>query len=70
MGANRSVDEDHSSEKGQRPPFTGKMTHPKAFAGLLMNQVAVNDLTTEAVLTGSKEVVMQALLVDPVVNSV
>ena len=27
---------------------------PKAFAGLLMNQVAVNDLTTEAVLTGSK----------------
>jgi alpha-galactosidase len=44
--------------------------YPRAFAGLLMNQVAVNDLTTEAVLTGSKEVVMQALLVDPVVNSV
>lgn len=44
--------------------------YPKAFAGLLMNQVAVNDLTTEAVLTGSKAVVMQALLVDPVVNKV
>ena len=44
--------------------------YPKAFAGLLMNQVAVNDLTTEAVLSGSKEVVMQALLVDPIVNSV
>ena len=44
--------------------------YPKAFAGLLMNQVAVNDLTTEAVLTGSKEVVMQALLVDPVVDNV
>lgn len=45
-------------------------SYPKAFAGLLMNQVAVNDLTTEAVLTRSKEVVLQALLVDPVVNSV
>jgi alpha-galactosidase len=44
--------------------------YPKAFAGLLMNQVAVNDLTTEAVLTGSKKVVMQALLADPVVNNV
>ena len=42
--------------------------YPKAFAGLLMNQVAVNDLTTEAVLTGSKEAVMQALLVDPIVD--
>jgi len=44
--------------------------YPRAFAGLLLNQVAVNDLTTEAVLTGSKKVVMQALLVDPVVTSV
>lgn len=43
--------------------------YPKAFAGLLMNQVAVNNLTTEAVLTGSKAVALQALLVDPVVNS-
>jgi alpha-galactosidase len=45
-------------------------SYPRAFAGLLMNQVAVNDLTTEAVLMGSREVVMQALLVDPVVDNV
>jgi alpha-galactosidase len=44
--------------------------YPQAFAGLLLNQVAVNDLTTEAILTGSKEIVMQALLVDPIVSSV
>lgn len=44
--------------------------YPQAFAGLLLNQVAVNDLTTEAILTGSKEVIMQALLVDPIVNNV
>ncbi|MFN2234119.1 MAG: hypothetical protein ACK2U1_07810 [Anaerolineales bacterium] len=44
-------------------------TYPQAFAGLLMNQVSVNDMTTEAVLTGSKRVVMQALLADPVVTS-
>jgi len=43
--------------------------YPKAFAGLLMNQVAVNDLTTEAVLTRSKAVALQAMLVDPVVNN-
>jgi alpha-galactosidase len=43
--------------------------YPPAFAGLLMNQVAVNDLTTEAVLTGSRRAVMQALLADPVVSS-
>lgn len=43
--------------------------YPQAFAGLLMNQVAINDLTTVAVLTGSKRAVMQALLADPVVTS-
>jgi alpha-galactosidase len=43
---------------------------PKGFAGLLNNQVAVNDLTVEAVLTGSREIALQALLVDPVVDSV
>lgn len=43
---------------------------PKGYAGLLRNQVAVHDLTAEAVITGSKELVLQALLVDPVVNSV
>ncbi|MDY6875775.1 MAG: alpha-glucosidase [Chloroflexota bacterium] len=43
---------------------------PKGFAGLLYNQVAVHDLTAEAVLTGSREIALQALLVDPVVDSV
>ncbi len=43
---------------------------PKGFTGLLYNQVAVHDLTAEAALTGSREIALQALLVDPVVNSV
>ncbi len=38
------------------------------FAGLLNNQVAVNDLTVEAVLAGSRRLALQALLVDPVVD--
>lgn len=42
--------------------------YPKAFAGLLMGQVAVNDLTTEAILSKSKDAVLQAMLVDPVVS--
>jgi len=42
---------------------------PKGIAGLLANQVAVHDLTAEAVLTGSRQVALQALLVDPVVDS-
>lgn len=43
---------------------------PKGFSGLLQNQVAVHDLTAEACLTGSRELVLQALLVDPVVDKV
>jgi alpha-galactosidase len=43
---------------------------PKGIAGLLRNQASVHDLTTEAVLTGSREIALQALLVDPVVHSV
>jgi alpha-galactosidase len=42
---------------------------PKGFAGLLHNQVAVHDLTAEAILTGSRQLALQALLVDPVVHS-
>jgi alpha-galactosidase len=42
---------------------------PKGFAGLLMNQVAVHDLTAEAVLQKSKAAALQALLVDPIVNN-
>ncbi len=44
--------------------------YPTAFAGLLQNQVAIHELTTEAVLTGSRKAALQALLVDPVVTSV
>jgi len=44
-------------------------TLPKGIAGLLRNQVAVHDLTAEAILTGSKQAALQALLLDPVVHS-
>jgi alpha-galactosidase len=55
------VDKDgvHGVELGQLP---------RGFAGLLYNQIAVHDMTAEAVLTGSKAAVLQALLVDPVVD--
>ncbi len=43
---------------------------PKGFAGLLCNQAAVHDMTAEAVLSGSRDTVVQALLVDPVVDKV
>lgn len=43
---------------------------PKGIAGLMRNQVATMDLTAEAVLTGSREMALQALLVDPIVDSV
>jgi alpha-galactosidase len=43
---------------------------PKGFSGLLSNQAAVHDLTADAIIAGSKELVLQALLVDPVVDKV
>jgi alpha-galactosidase len=43
--------------------------YPKAFGNLLKLQVAVNEMTTEAILTKSKDVALQALLVDPVVDN-
>jgi alpha-galactosidase len=45
-------------------------TFPKGIAGLFNNQVATHDLTVEAVLQGSRELALQALLVDPMVDSV
>ncbi len=42
---------------------------PHGFAGLLMNQVAVHDLTAEAVLQKSRALALQALLVDPIVGT-
>jgi alpha-galactosidase len=56
------------SQDGVRGVRLGKL--PKAFGGLLNNQYAVHDLTAEAVLTGSKKAVLQAMLVDPVGHSV
>jgi alpha-galactosidase len=41
---------------------------PPGFAALLRNYVGVYDLTAEAVLQKSKELVVQALLVNPVTN--
>jgi alpha-galactosidase len=41
---------------------------PPGFLGLLQNQVAVHNMTAEAILSGSKEAVLQALLVDPIVD--
>jgi len=49
----------HGTRLGRLPP---------GFAGLLNAQVAVNDLTVEAVLQGSRALALQALLVDPVVD--
>jgi len=43
--------------------------YPRGILGLLRNQVAVHDLTAEAVLRGSRELALQALLADPVVDS-
>ncbi|MBU2646691.1 alpha-glucosidase [bacterium] len=41
--------------------------YPAGFAGHLCNQVGVHNLTAEAVLNQSKELALQALLVDPTV---
>lgn len=41
---------------------------PHGFAGLLMNQVAVHDMTADAVIHKSKAFALQALMVDPIVN--
>ena len=41
---------------------------PQGFAGLLTNQIAVHDLLAQAILDRSKDLAVQALLVDPVVD--
>ena len=45
-------------------------TYPKGFGALLRNYTGVYDLTAEAVITGKKEYVIQALLVNPVVSNI
>ncbi|MFX0187851.1 MAG: hypothetical protein ACFE8A_08955 [Candidatus Hodarchaeota archaeon] len=43
--------------------------YPKGLAALLRTQASVQDLVVEAILTKSKDVALQALLADPVVDS-
>ena len=43
--------------------------YPKGLAALLRTQAAVQDLVIETILTKSKNVALQALLADPVVDS-
>ena len=44
--------------------------YPKGLAALLRTQASVQDLVVEAILQKSKKVALQALLADPVVNSI
>lgn len=44
-------------------------TYPKGFGALIRNYAGVYDLTAEAVLQGSRDMVLQAVLACPVVNS-
>ena len=53
---------------GVHPLSLGKL--PEALAGLLTSQAIVQKLSVEAAIHGSKELALQALLVDPVVNSI
>ena len=43
-------------------------SYPKGFAALLRNYTGVYDLTAEAVLTGKRDFVVQAILANPVVS--
>jgi alpha-galactosidase len=43
---------------------------PIGFGALLNNRVGILTLTAEAAILGSKEIAMQALLVDPTINSI
>ena len=64
---NQDMADDEDGEIGRR--IIGPLVAGALIAGLLRNQVAVHDLTAEAVLTQSKEAAWQALLLDPVVYS-
>lgn len=44
--------------------------YPPGFLGLLYNQVAIHHLTAETVLTGSRDLALQALLADPITDKV
>lgn len=53
---------------GIHPIVAGEL--PKAIESLLSIQVNVQMLAVEAAMRGSREIALQALLIDPVVNSV
>jgi alpha-galactosidase len=53
---------------GIHPIRIGKL--PDAIARLCSIQVGVQQMAVEAAVYGSKEMAMQALLLDPVVNSI
>jgi len=54
--------------KGIHPQSVGAL--PEPFAAMIRTHLAINELITEAYRTRSKKILLQALLIDPVVNSV
>ena len=44
------------------------MNLPHGIKGLLTNQIGIHDMTAEAILHKSRDLVVQALLVDPIVT--
>lgn len=55
------------NKKGLTPVKLGE--YPKGLAALLRTQASVQDLVVEAVITKSREIALQALLADPVIDS-
>jgi len=53
---------------GIHPQKVGAL--PEPFAAMIRTHLAINELITEAYRTRSKKLLLQALLIDPVVNSV
>jgi alpha-galactosidase len=53
---------------GVHPVSIGRL--PEPLAGLLTSQAVVQKLSVEAAMHGSKQMALQALLVDPVINSI
>ena len=54
------------NKKGLTPVKLGE--YPKGLAALLRTQASVQDLVVEAVITKSREIALQALLADPVID--
>jgi len=54
--------------RGVHPEHVGRL--PEPFAAYLRTQYAIHDTLTEAWRTRSRKLLLQALLLDPVVNSI